>query len=246
MIRLLFIPLLLLGLSAALPATTSAAAPAEVPSYPAYLAPDAIDYRAAIPPMPAADSFASAVDDEIAAALARARTPEQVALAKHYETLNAFLLLQPVLGEWATAENLPVTAKFMEQVRRAGRPAIEGAKSLWNRRRPYERLPGIEPAVGRPHNTSYPSGHSADSAIYVAVLTVLFPEHAAEWELQAARVRWSRLAAGVHYPSDVVAGLQLGRIIAREMLKSPQLQHDLEAVRSELRAALAAHAPKAA
>jgi hypothetical protein len=213
---------------------------AEVPSFPAYLAVDAVDYRSIIPPAPDESSFAARVDHEMALAFARERTPEQTRLAKHYETLNVFLLLQPVLGEWATAENLPVTAKTFEQIRRAGRPAIEGAKAAWNRLRPYQQFPQIECAVAHPHNTSYPSGHAADSAIYAAVLAVLLPEHANAWQEQAARVRWSRLVAGAHFPSDVAAGQLLGAAIAREMLKSPRLQQDLDAVRTELQAA--AHA----
>lgn len=218
-----------------------------IPSFPAYLAVDAIDYRAIVPPPPAEDSFQLRVDEECVLAFARERTPEQAALAKRYETLSVFLLLQPVLGDWATPEALPLTAKIFEQARRAGRPAIEGAKASWNRRRPYDRFPGrIEPAIAKPHNTSYPSGHSADSAIYVAALTEILPEFAAAWQEQAARVRWSRLVGGAHYPSDVVAGQLLGTAIGREMLKSPRLKQDLDAVRAEIQAARNAHARPAA
>lgn len=219
---------------------------ADVPSFPAYLAVNAVDYRAIIPPAPDEASFAGRVDHEMALAFARERTPEQARLAKHYETLNVFLMLQPVLGDWATAETLPLTAKTFEQIRRASRPAIEGAKSSWNRLRPYQRFPQIECAVAHPHNTSYPSGHSADSAIYAAILAVLLPEYANAWQEQAARVRWSRLVAGAHFPSDVTAGQALGEAIAREMLKSPRLQQDLDAVRAELQAALHARLRPAA
>ena len=218
-----------------------------VPSFPDYLAVDAVDYRAIIPPPPVEGSFQLRVDEESVLAYARERTPAQVQLAKRYETLSVFLLLQPVLGDWATADALPVTAKVFEQVRRAGRPAIESAKASWNRRRPYDRFPDrIEPAVAKPHNTSYPSGHSADSAIYAAVLTEIFPEHATAWQEQAARVRWSRLVGGAHYPSDVVAGQLLGAAIAREMLRSPRLKQDLDAVRAELQSARHAHLRPAA
>ncbi len=219
-----------------------AASSAPVPSWPEYLAPDAIDYAQIIPQAVDENSFDAAADHELALQLAAHRTPEQAALAKRYERLTIFQMLQPVLGEWATAQNLPVTARVFEQIRKAGRPAIEAAKSSWNRRRPFERFPDtITPAVERPHNTSYPSGHAADAMFYVVILTELFPEHAAAWREQAALVRWSRLVAGAHYPRDVVAGKILGEAIGREMLKSPQLQADLELVRAELRAALAAH-----
>lgn len=207
------------------------------PSWPDYLAPDAIDYAQVIPPAVDESSFDAAADHELALQFAAHRTADQAVLAKRYERLTVFQLLAPVLGDWATAKNLPVTARIFEQIRQAGRPAIEAAKSAWNRRRPFERFPdAISPAVERPHNTSYPSGHAADSMIYVVVLTELFPEHAAAWREQAALVRWSRLVGGAHYPRDVVAGKILGEVIGREMLKSPQLRADLELVRAELRA----------
>lgn len=219
----------------------AACAADSVPSWPDYLAIDAIDYSKVIPQAVDESSFDAAADHEIAQQLAAHRTPEQAALGKRFERLTVFQMLQPVLGDWATAENLPVTARIFEQIRKAGRPAIEAAKASWNRRRPFERFPEtITPAVERPHNTSYPSGHAGDSMIYVVVLTELFPEHAAAWREQAALVRWSRLVAGAHYPRDVVAGKILGEAIGREMLKSPNLQADLELVRAELRAALAA------
>lgn len=217
-----------------------AAAAEPVPSFPDYLAPDAVDHRPLIPVAPDETTFTAEVDHDLAQQFARHRTPDHVALGKYYEWLTVFKMLAPVLGDWATAENLPVTAKVFEQIRKAGRPAIEAAKSSWNRQRPYVFNPQLEPSVARPHNTSYPSGHSADSMIYAIMLTELFPEHAEDWRQQAALVRWSRLVAGAHYPNDVVAGRKLGEAIGRAMLKSPKLQADLELVRTELRAALAA------
>ncbi len=241
-----FVRALLLSLACVV-ASGALRAAETVPSFPAYLAVDAVDYRAVIPPPPAEESFQLRVDEECVLAFARERTPEQAALAKRYEILNVFLLLQPVLGDWATAERLPLTAKIFEQVRRAGRPAIEAAKASWNRRRPYDRFPDrIAPAVAKPHNTSYPSGHSADAALYAAALTEIFPEHAAAWQEQAARVRWSRLVGGAHYPSDVVAGQLLGAAIGRAMLQSPRLKQDLDAARAEIQAARNAHARPAA
>ena len=234
------LPLLPALASLVLAAAACAAEP--VPSWPDYLAVDAVDYAKIVPVAVDEASFDAQADHEMALQLAAHRTAEQAALGKYFERLTVFKMLAPVLGDWATEENLPVTARVFEQIRKAGRPAIEGAKSSWNRRRPFERFPDqISPAVERPHNTSYPSGHAGDSMIYVVMLTELLPEHAAAWHGQAALVRWSRLVAGAHFPRDVVAGKILGEAIGREMLKSPKLRADLELVRAELRAALAAH-----
>jgi len=140
------------------------------------------------------------------------------------------------LGEWCTAENLPRTAAIFRQIRLESRPSIEAAKAAWSRQRPYIFDHTLQPAVERPDNTSYPSGHATDSALYAALLTVVRPEQAADWQRQAALVRWSRIIGGAHYPSDTIAGQILGEAIAREMLKSPALQKALGEVRAELAA----------
>jgi len=66
---------------------------------------------------------------------------------------------------------------------------------------------------------SFPSGHASGGAVLAGVLLVLFLPHASRrWRtavttvavLGAVLIGWTRLALGVHYLSDVVAGLALG------------------------------------
>ncbi|MBI2515593.1 MAG: phosphatase PAP2 family protein [Opitutae bacterium] len=201
-----------------------------------FIAPDAIDWRALLTPPPAPDSIVARGEQELMRHLQEVRTPEQAKLAKYYEDLTIFRMLAPVLGDWCTAENLPRTAAVFRQAYAEARPAITGAKASWTRERPYTFDAAIQPVVDRPNNTSYPSGHSAEAALFAALLTELLPEHAADWQRQSALVRWSRIVGGAHYPSDVVAGQLLGEALAREMLKSPKLRQALEEVRAELAA----------
>ncbi len=208
------------------------------PAAPEFLPADAIDVRTLIAPPPDENSLVGQGEHEVAIDLDAHRTPDQAALAKHYEALDVFHLLVPVLGPDATAENLPRTAAFFKQVRQEARPVINAAKQAWHRQRPYSYNPALHPAVEKPDNNSYPSGHSTDSALMAVLLTALLPEHAADWQQQAALVRWSRLVGGAHYPSDVMSGKLLGETIGREMLKSPRLQETLGAVRAELTAKL--------
>lgn len=203
-----------------------------------FIAPDAIDWRALLTPPPAPDSITARGEQELMRRLQEARTPEQVKLAKYYENLNIFRMLAPVLGDACTAEHLPRTAAVFKQAYAEARPAITGAKASWSRQRPYTFDTTIQPVVDRPNNTSYPSGHAAEAALFAALLTELLPEHAADWQRQAELVRWSRLIGGAHYPSDVAAGKLLGEALGREMLKSPRLRHALEEVRAELTAVL--------
>ena len=199
-----------------------------------FLAPAAVDFHVLLTPPPAADSIAARGEQELMRHLQAIRTPEQAALAKYYEPLDVFRMLAPVLGEWCTAENLPRIAAIFRQVHNEARPTINETKAAWNRSRPYIFDSTLQPAVERPNNTSYPSGHSTESAMYAMILSAALPEHAADWQHQAMLVRWSRIIGGAHYPSDTIAGQILGEALARAMLQSPKLQQALEEVRAEI------------
>ncbi len=207
----------------------------------AFIAPDALDPLQVVPPPPAADTIAEAADRLSVETITSLRTPEQVALARQWAKYEVFKLVQPVLGDWATPQTLPKLAKFIADSAVETQPFTDKLKKAYSRPRPFVTNPAIAIVVDRPESSSYPSGHATGSALHAAILAAIWPEHAADFLHQAELVRLSRLYAGVHYPSDVVAGARLGEAIAREMLKSPQTQLAIEEVRAEIAAALAAH-----
>jgi undecaprenyl-diphosphatase len=63
---------------------------------------------------------------------------------------------------------------------------------------------------------SFPSGHTTDAFVTAAVLSLAFRK----WYvivpvyLWALLVAYSRMDLGVHYPSDVLAGMCLGTVMA--------------------------------
>jgi undecaprenyl-diphosphatase len=68
---------------------------------------------------------------------------------------------------------------------------------------------------GCPHSTSFPSGHALGAAAFwTAVAVLLLPRLGRlVWVIAVAvplLVGLSRVLLGVHYPSDVVAGLLVG------------------------------------
>ncbi|MCR6630458.1 MAG: phosphatase PAP2 family protein [Magnetospirillum sp.] len=107
------------------------------------------------------------------------------------------------------------------------------AKSSWDRARPYQRDIRVQPCVNKPSNSSYPSGHSAESAIWAALLGAAFPDKAAIFEAIVEETMWSRIIGGVHYPTDTQAGLMLGREIARHLLASEDTQTAIATIRAE-------------
>ncbi len=87
--------------------------------------------------------------------------------------------------------------------------------------------------VGRPGNSSYPSGHSACAAVWAAILSAAFPEDAAAFQKQVHEVMWCRVIGGVHFPSDTTAGEKLRDAIGQALLTRPEVQKAIETIRQE-------------
>jgi len=68
---------------------------------------------------------------------------------------------------------------------------------------------------GTPRHPSYPAGHSTYGGAASELLTYFFPEFREEFDRLADNTGMARLWAGIHYRTDHVGGLQLGRTIAR-------------------------------
>lgn len=88
------------------------------------------------------------------------------------------------------------------------------AKYTYNRPRPS----GIASRIPVPASPSYPSEHAAAAGAASTVLAYLFPEEAEFFAARAEEAGQSRLYAGVHYPSDVAAGLALGRSVGVKVI----------------------------
>lgn len=93
------------------------------------------------------------------------------------------------------------------------------AKQKFDRQRPHQVDPSIKPPVHLPRDSSYPSGHASSAFAAARVIATLEPKLAIEAYALAAQVAASRVYAGVHFPTDVVAGALLGTGVAEAALR---------------------------
>ncbi len=88
-----------------------------------------------------------------------------------------------------------------------------------DRSRPYVAMPSAHVLISRSADASFPSDHStAAGAVAVGLLVAGSALGSRRVDIVAAvaaiGLAFARLYVGVHYPSDVIAGLGLGAIVA--------------------------------
>ena len=84
--------------------------------------------------------------------------------------------------------------------------------------RPSQLDPSIVPLIPVPNFPSYPSNHSSFSASRAEILAYLFPTRADFIRAVGKEAGDSRIWAGIHYPMDNVAGVNLGRAVAQRFI----------------------------
>jgi undecaprenyl-diphosphatase len=78
------------------------------------------------------------------------------------------------------------------------------------RARPCHAIPEIENRIILPDQFSFPSGHTASAFVMASLISHAYPLLSVPVYFIAVLVGLSRIYNGVHYPSDVLAGMILG------------------------------------
>lgn len=88
------------------------------------------------------------------------------------------------------------------------------SKYKYNRPRPSDFDPTLKPVMPNPNTPSYPGEHAVVAGAASSVLSYLFPTKAEAFAAMAEEAARVWVEAGLNYPSDAKAGLDLGRAVA--------------------------------
>ena len=87
-------------------------------------------------------------------------------------------------------------------------------KPIVNRIRPYDIKEGIELLITKPHDASFPSGHSSASFAAAVAMVLYDKKIGIPAVVLASLIAFSRLYLYVHFPTDVLGGIILGSLCA--------------------------------
>ncbi|MDP9038532.1 MAG: phosphatase PAP2 family protein [Acidobacteriota bacterium] len=179
---------------------------------------DVIAERPAAPP----GTHSAAMQSELATVRDAVNNITRDQLATVYKWADGVSTPTPP-GHWDTIAVPYIEAAQMSEVRTARTFALLNmalhdagvacwdAKYLYFNPRPSQLDPSIKTWTGLPNFPAYVSGHSDFSAAGADVLSYIFPSGATYFSAQAQEAAMSRLYGGIHYPSDISAGLTQGK-----------------------------------
>lgn len=90
--------------------------------------------------------------------------------------------------------------------------------------RPFQLDPQVITLFPTPNHPSYPANHGVTSGAIAEILAYLFPDNAESIRNRAIENADSRIWAGIHFQSDIEAGLILGRRVGQKIFE--QVQRD--------------------
>jgi len=141
---------------------------------------------------------------------------------------------QGVLGPWCTKKNLPGLAKLFADLDKDSKSMTNAAKDHFRRPRPEHEEPRIHVPIADDTTFAYPSGHATRGIMYALILAELAPEHRDALLDRGREIGWDRVVAGLHHPSDIMAGRVLGQALAQSLLADPKFQSQLAELKTEL------------
>ena len=98
--------------------------------------------------------------------------------------------------------------------------AIMDAKYAYWGIRPVQYDPEFKPLFETPPFPGYPSGHATASSTAATVLAYVFPADAEFFRMKARECADSRFYAGIHFQTDNITGLEMGKKLGEYVIES--------------------------
>lgn len=160
--------------------------------------------------------------------VARTRTKEGIAAAQYWSRHGLTDEWEQQLEEY-TRQVGPAQAraarKLLHDALMMVNTITQTAKAGAARKRPFVVDPSLKLAVERPgNNPSYPSGHTTAAYAACLVLAHLMPARREEFMRLAREASWARVYAGVHFPTDVLAGAKLATTVTNYLIANSLAQ----------------------
>ncbi len=210
-----------------------------MPAQAGILPPAAFDATRFLAPPPSADSAQTKWElQELHAIAARSTEADRTAAARDAKDESADNFNAAIGFDLAT---MPKTFKLITLVGDEEEDDTKTAKAFFHRDRPYvvdASLKTCQPIKpGKATNNSYPSGHTTRAFAMAEILSALLPDKSQAILARASEYAEHRLVCSVHYRSDIAAGQQYGTLIALKLMGDPVFKAQMDAARTELRAA---------
>jgi hypothetical protein len=126
------------------------------------------------------------------------------------------------IKEYLRKNSLEFDDDVIEYIEKQCSPIIRHFKNHFNRPRPYQVADLYNKVLNRfktgtAKTPSYPSGHSMQPMIVALHYSKKYPEHKDEFIRGAKICGYGRVIAGLHYPSDYDAGIELAHKLIQFM-----------------------------
>ncbi len=204
--------------------------------------PDAIAYVEArapelsLPPPPADESKETYSEIEYLKRLAETRNPRNIVLIakEDHDPQRRFLDLLDI-----SESEHPLTFQLVKRTAEEAYLPILYFKHKFSRIRPYQRDKELSLLIDGPPHASYPSGHATQGYLLALVLSDLLEKgdpRVDELMELGTRMGTRREIAGVHYPSDTRAGVELAKQLKDWLMKKPDFHEVFFAAKAELAA----------
>ena len=135
-----------------------------------------------------------------------------------------------------------MVAKLGERLIREASRVSKIPKERHDRVRPYNARPDVIRSCAKPlpepqtppyqkAGKSFPSSHAAMGRLMGEVFAEIFPRKADVIRAQGERIGYLRKRVGVHYPSDVAAGVELGDLMLRNLMSQSTFRDEMAALK---------------